>query len=391
MGEKYPGLPLWRCELLSAHAMLGREGLAREEFEVLALDDFEAITSDYLWLSCTALLAEVCDYLGDANRAKPLYELLLPFVDRNIVVGRGGYWLGAVARYVAILAALMGRYEEAEAYFEKALDMHRRMHATPWTARTRYDLARMLLRRGFMGDLERADQLLGGALEIARDTGMTTLVGQIQGLRLEVRGVDIRDSTSTIDSVSLLVQRERPSLEGHTAPDGTVTIMFSDIEGSTLLTDALGDRQWMEVLAAHNDIIKREVEKVKGFIVKSAGDGYMVAFSSARRGLAAAVGIQRAFAAYNADNRDLQLKVRIGLHTGEAIRQEDDFYGRNVVVAARIGAAARGGEVLVSSVLKELTEGHREFTFMEPLELELKGLRGSHRVFPVDWERDGDS
>ena len=388
LNEKYPGAPLWRCELVSAHALLGKEGVAREEFEVLALDDFEAITSDYLWLPCTAMLAEVCDFLGDANRAKPLYELLLPYADRGIVVGRGGYWLGSVARYVAILAALMGRYEEAEDHFEKALEMHRRMQAPPWIAHTRFDLARMLLRRGFLGDVERAEGLLADALDIARDTGMTTLVGQIQGLRLQVRGVDIRDSTSTIDSVSLQVQRERPSLQGHTAPDGTVTIMFSDIEGSTLLTDALGDRRWIEVLSAHNDIIKREVEKVKGFIVKSAGDGYMVAFSSARRGLAAAVAIQRAFAAYNEDHPDEQLKVRIGLHTGEAIRQEDDFYGRNVVVAARIGAAARGGEVLVSSVLKELTEGHREFAFHDSLELELKGLRGSHRVFPVDWESE---
>ena len=386
LGERYTA-PIFRCELLTAHALLGREGLAREEFEALALDDFEAITSDYMWLCCTALIAEVCDYLGDANRAKPLYELLLPFVDRNIVVGRGGYWLGSVARYLALLAAVMGRYEEAEAHFDKALEMHRRMHATPWTARTRYDLARMLLRRDGFGDLERADELLAGALEIARDIGMTTLIGQIQGLRLQVRGVDIRDSMSTIDSVSLAVQRERPSLQGHTAPDGTVTIMFSDIEGSTLMTDSLGDRRWMEVLALHNDLIKREVDKVKGFIVKSAGDGYMVAFSSARRGLAAAVAIQRAFAAYNEEHADLPLKVRIGLHTGEAIRKEDDFYGRNVVVAARIGAAARGGEVLVSSVLKELTEGHHEFAYLEPLELELKGLRGSHRVFPVDWER----
>ena len=84
----------------------------------------------------------------------------------------------------------------------------------------------------------------------------------------------------------------------------------------------------------------------------------------------------------------MQIKVRIGLHTGEAILQEDDFFGRNVVVAARIGAAAAGGEVLVSSVLKELTEGRRGFVFSEPRELELKGLRGTHLAYPVDWASD---
>ena len=138
---------------MNAHAILGRESLVREEFEALALDEFKAITSDYLWLTNTALLAEVCDYLGDSIRAKPLYDLLLPYADRNIVVGRGGFWLGSVARCVGILATLMGRYEEAEEHFDKALEMHRRMQATPWQAQTRFDLARMLLRRGFVGDV----------------------------------------------------------------------------------------------------------------------------------------------------------------------------------------------------------------------------------------------
>jgi class 3 adenylate cyclase/tetratricopeptide (TPR) repeat protein/tRNA A-37 threonylcarbamoyl transferase component Bud32 len=385
LAAKYPAAPLWRCELVNAHALLGRDALAREEFEALALDGFAGIASDYLWLTCTALLAEVCDHLGDARRAEPLYKLLLPYEDRNIVVGRGGYCLGSAARYLGILASLMGKHDEAEGHFEKAMQMHRRLQSTPWQAHTRFDFARMLLRRGFVGDDERAEELLTGALSIAREAGMTILIGKIAGLRLEVQGHGLTDSMTTIDSVTSSVQRDRPDLRGHTAPDGTVTIMFSDIEGSTRLTDRLGDRRWMEVLAVHNDLVRREVEREKGFEVKSAGDGFMIAFSSARRAVRASIAIQQAFAAYNADHPDVQMNVRIGLHTGEAIREADDFYGRNVILAARIGAAASGGEILVSSVLKALTDSTGEFEFEHPRELELKGLSGTHTAYAVAW------
>jgi class 3 adenylate cyclase len=79
------------------------------------------------------------------------------------------------------------------------------------------------------------------------------------------------------------------------------------------------------------------------------------------------------------------LQVRIGLHTGEAIREEDDFFGRNVIVASRIAARARGGEILVSALLKELTESAGEFLFDEGDDVELKGLTGTHRVYTVNW------
>jgi eukaryotic-like serine/threonine-protein kinase len=385
LAEKYPNAPLWRCELVNAHALLQREGVAREEFEALAVDDFGAIASDYLWLTCTALLSEVCDYLNDTKRAEPLYNLLLPYERRNIVVGRGGFCLGSTARYLGLLASLMGRYDDAEAHFETALEMNRRMRATPWQAHTRHDYARMLLRRGFHEDMARVDELLTSALSISREIGMRSLVAKVAGLRLEAHGYAPTDSTSTIDAVSSIIQRDRPDLRGHTAPDGTVTIMFSDIEGSTQMTDRLGDHRWMEVLGIHNEIIRREVAKEKGFEVKSAGDGFMVAFSSAARALRAAIAIQRALALYNSHS-DEPMRVRIGMHTGEAIRQEDDFYGRNVILAARIGAAAHGGEILVSSVLKELTDSSGEFKFTHPQELEFKGLTGTHMAHSVVWE-----
>jgi len=77
--------------------------------------------------------------------------------------------------------------------------------------------------------------------------------------------------------------------------------------------------------------------------------------------------------------------VRIGMHTGEAIKEADDFYGRNVILAARIAGEAQGGEILVSSLLKELTESAGDIAFGEGREVELKGLAGRHRVFQVAW------
>ena len=131
--------------------------------------------------------------------------------------------------------------------------------------------------------------------------------------------------------------------------------------------------------------MREQVAAQGGFEVKSSGDGFMVAFSSARRGLACALGIQRALAGHATKNPDDAIRVRIGLHTGEAILEEGDFYGRHVNLAARIGAAAHGGEVLCSSLLRELTAPGGEFEFEEGRTVELKGLAGSHLVYPVRW------
>ncbi len=79
--------------------------------------------------------------------------------------------------------------------------------------------------------------------------------------------------------------------------------------------------------------------------------------------------------------------MRIGLHTGEAIKEADDFFGKNVILAARIAAQAQGGEILVSSLLKELTESAGDIAFGEGRQVELKGLAGQHRVFEVGWEK----
>ncbi len=190
---------------------------------------------------------------------------------------------------------------------------------------------------------------------------------------------------TSIDAVSASVQAERPDLSSHTAPDGTVTILFSDIEGSTAMTVRLGDLRWVEVLRTHNAIVREQVADHGGFEVKSEGDGFMLAFQSARRALQCAIGVQCAFAQHN-ESAEEPIRVRMGLHAGEVIKEADDFFGRHVILASRIANEAQGCQILVSSLLKELTESAGDIQFDEGREVELKGLAGSHRVFAVAWE-----
>ena len=191
------------------------------------------------------------------------------------------------------------------------------------------------------------------------------------------------EGPTSVGDVASTVGSERPSLRPATAPDGTVTVLFSDIEGSTELNERLGDVRWLELLRAHHAIVREQVHQHGGFEVKSQGDGFMIAFPSARRGVQCARAIQDAIDERLGDHPDGPIRLRIGLHTGEAIREEADFYGKNVVFAARIADEARGGEILASSVVKQLTESAGDLSFENERELALDGLSGTHRVYNV--------
>ena len=185
-------------------------------------------------------------------------------------------------------------------------------------------------------------------------------------------------------AVSDAVAHERPNLAPRAAPDGTVTILFSDIEGSTALNVELGDEGWMELLGEHNRLVREAIRRNNGFEVKTEGDAFMVAFQSARDALRGAIDMQKALAHHN-ETAARPVRVRIGLHTGEPVRQGDDFYGTHVVLAARIASQASGGEVLASALLRELVAASREFALTPQPPVVLKGLPGEHVVYAVGW------
>jgi class 3 adenylate cyclase len=196
---------------------------------------------------------------------------------------------------------------------------------------------------------------------------------------------------TSIQAIAADVSSERPALAEHAAPDGTVTLMFTDIENSTNITERLGDLRWMEVLRWHNAVIRERVREHGCFEVKSQGDGFMIACQSARRALNCATAVQRDLASRNL-GEDEPIRVRMGLHTGEVLKDADDFFGKHVILASRIAGMARGGEILVSSLLRELTESAGDLRFGGPREVELKGLSGRYQIHEVLWDvRAADS
>ena len=194
--------------------------------------------------------------------------------------------------------------------------------------------------------------------------------------------------TTAVSSIHRLVDLVDPldiDLGGKTSPDGAVTIVFSDIEGSSEMVERLGDEEWFRVLTTHNDILRAAVERFGGSEVKAQGDGFMLAFSSARSALRCAVEAQRALERHGCRHPEDHVRVRMGLHSGFMIADGPDYFGRNVILAARIADRARGGEILVSAELRDFVSGVEDMPFLPGHELALKGLQGTHLVYPVDW------
>ena len=235
-------------------------------------------------------------------------------------------------------------------------------------------------------DRERALELLAEALEASQRLGLKAWLDACLELKLRAQGVTSEGITASIDIVASSVGEKHPDLAPHAAPDGTVTLMFSDMEGFTAMTERVGDLRAREVIRDHNAIVREQLARHGGYEVELRGDGFLLAFGSARQALLCAIAIQRALAAHNQTRAEESIRVRIGLHTGEVLKDADKFFGKSVILAARIAAEAKGGEILVSSLLKELTESVGDLRFGEAREMDLKGISGTQRLHALEWE-----
>ncbi|MGH2727824.1 MAG: adenylate/guanylate cyclase domain-containing protein, partial [Actinomycetota bacterium] len=184
------------------------------------------------------------------------------------------------------------------------------------------------------------------------------------------------------------VDAAAPTPQPPELPEGTVTVLFSDVEGSTDLRTREGDDVAQRVMRTHEKMLREQIDLFGGREVVFMGDGFMVAFGSARKGIECAVGIQRCFEEHNLAGPDHQIKVRIGLNTGEVLRESGTLYGTAVNAAARISAKAKGGQILVSQVTKDLTTGVRDFTFLDRGMFPLKGFPTEWRLHEVVWQED---
>jgi class 3 adenylate cyclase len=162
-------------------------------------------------------------------------------------------------------------------------------------------------------------------------------------------------------------------------PDGVITILFTDIEGSSELVSTLGDEGARKVMRRHDQDVRRAIEAHGGTEVERAGDSFMAAFRLPRQGLACALDVQRSFADPSSDQL---VRVRIGMDTGEVIAEDEGYFGLTVFRASRIAGLADGGQILLSEATKVLGE-QAGFTFKDLGERELKGLGTGHRVFEV--------
>jgi eukaryotic-like serine/threonine-protein kinase len=180
--ERYPDVPSWRCGLAAVCAELGRRRDAQRELEALARNDFADIPRDMVWMLSIAILSEVVSSLDDARRAEPLYQLLLPFANRCVVMN-GPLCLGSASRSLGLLAATVGRFDAAVRHFEDALEMNSKIRSPLWIAHTQYDYAHTLLRRDHPGDRDKALKLLAAALATADKLGLKALDNRAQHLK----------------------------------------------------------------------------------------------------------------------------------------------------------------------------------------------------------------
>ena len=305
-------------------------------------------------------------------------------------------WFGGIPcadHVLSLLLLTLGRRDDAIAGLESALVVLGKGY-WPGYAWAAYDCARVRLDRNAPGDRQRARALIDDALGHARTLGMKPLIERLLTLKLQDQGIGTTgDIYTSIVAVSDTVQRDRPDLTLHAAPDGTVTLLFSDIENSTALNEQMGDTKWMALLRAHNAVIDAQVTAHDGHVVKTMGDGYMVAFKSAADGLKCAIAIQRALETALTPNPSPDatgegsygaVRVRIGLHTGEMVREGDDFFGRHVNLAARVAGHASGGDIFVSGVVRDLVSG-QPFDFDDAGERPMKGFEQPMRVWAARW------
>jgi class 3 adenylate cyclase len=180
------------------------------------------------------------------------------------------------------------------------------------------------------------------------------------------------DTTPLLDALEEFLTG---SLPAHRSDRVLATVLFTDVVGSTEQAARLGDRRWREVLASHHDLLRTELERFRGRVVKFTGDGVVATFDGPGRAVRCACSIRDAV-------RSLGIDMRAGLHTGEIEVTADDIAGMAVHIGARVSALAASDEVLVSSTVKDLVAGSG-IEFNDRGDHELKGVPGRWQLYAV--------
>lgn len=169
------------------------------------------------------------------------------------------------------------------------------------------------------------------------------------------------------------------------APGDQLTIAFIDLEGFTAFASRVDDEEVRDLIRAFHGLVRDEVGRHGGFEVKQMGDGFMLAFSNPPKALDCAVGIQRAVARAGGDGPAASIRVSVGLNSGGAIRDGDDFFGHTVNVASRIAGRADGGQILISEATRALVGQPEGVRVIDRGRRTLRGIAPRHRLFEVVW------
>lgn len=165
-----------------------------------------------------------------------------------------------------------------------------------------------------------------------------------------------------------------------------ITVLFTDIAGSTAMTQALGDAGAQEVVRAHNRVVREALTQFRGREVKHTGDGIMASFEQASDGVEAAIMMQKGATSHTQNHPNLPLFLKIGINSGEPIQEDNDLFGSTVQMSARIVDKAQKGEIFVSEVVKGICTG-KSYTFVSRGGYDMKGFDGPVTLWEVDWKR----
>jgi class 3 adenylate cyclase len=211
-------------------------------------------------------------------------------------------------------------------------------------------------------------------------------VDRVVSRQLSRRGFDEGRIRSSIALILDQVQERHTGFERHTDRDGTITILFSDIAGSTPLAQQMGDDAWIEVISAHNAIVREQMFAHRGREISNRGDGFMITFLRPDEAVGCAIGIQRRISAHAFGDLPAPVELHIGIHRGTPAKHEGNFYGTDVNIAARIADhIAQAGEILVSRAACDGLQRYKDAIAPDCRQVTLDGLSGVHDVFEVRW------
>ena len=192
-----------------------------------------------------------------------------------------------------------------------------------------------------------------------------------------------KQPTATTELSKALDSWNRPKSE-ETKSTGTIAVMFTDIVGSTQMTQTHGDAAAQDVVRTHNRIVRAALTMYDGREVKHTGDGIMASFNNTANGVEAGIYIQKQIATANAANPNLPLSVKIGINAGEPIVEDNDLFGTTVQLSARIVDKAAAGQVLVSDTVRGICQG-KGFNFVNRGAREMKGFADPITLFEAVW------